>query len=371
MPTLMENPPHLSSSPAKSSPRRRKISPVKKGISFTPKKKSPAKGLKRGVRWRDENEDGALAEFQATPKRIESTPEVSSEEPAPPTLPPGLSTEDSENSSPIPPPPEASLDLKPRSNRFQTGFLSKKAGSSPKPFNPNRSSTLSSAMNTHDAVTCSGFASDSDHSPLREIEPNKAPYHRQSSSLNVVHTASSSELTSGHSGAWGSESDSDRGPTKSSKHKPDFPLDPSESRKIRSALNTAAKRSSTSGGALVSNSVSRAHRRRSPTGSSSGSPPSENMFSASHARRMVRSSDRGAFDSVLSPRTAPVNKHGAVRRMTTHDFGGRSGSGSGDERTSARATPARMSSSEAAGFGGHLRQTSRGSLMGGTKSAWR
>ena len=81
-PSLLDNVPHLGS-PARPSPKRRKFVGPKRGVTFASKKKSssPVKGSKRGVRWRDDTEDGTLAEFQATPQPIESTtPEVSSTE---------------------------------------------------------------------------------------------------------------------------------------------------------------------------------------------------------------------------------------------------------------------------------------------------
>ncbi|KAI5459106.1 P-loop containing nucleoside triphosphate hydrolase protein [Mariannaea sp. PMI_226] len=67
---------HLS--PMKSSPRRRKaLGAAKKGVSFTPVKKS----RNRGVRWRDdESEDGTLADFEKTPQKFESSPEMGSPE---------------------------------------------------------------------------------------------------------------------------------------------------------------------------------------------------------------------------------------------------------------------------------------------------
>lgn len=63
-------------SPTKGSPRRRKVMGAKKGISFTPVKKT----RKGGVRWRDdETEEGTLADFEKTPQKFvspsQSTPE--------------------------------------------------------------------------------------------------------------------------------------------------------------------------------------------------------------------------------------------------------------------------------------------------------
>lgn len=120
--------PHLTSSPMKGSPRRKKVLQVnKKGVQFSPmKKKSPLKS-KRGVRWRDDTENGTLAEFQKTPEHFESTPTSSSIEQPPPqfsTHIPGPALGHN-GSSPIPTPPKASVDLK-GSSRFALGALSKR-----------------------------------------------------------------------------------------------------------------------------------------------------------------------------------------------------------------------------------------------------
>ncbi|KAK5245238.1 tubulin-dependent ATPase kip3, partial [Cryomyces antarcticus] len=304
----------MSSSPVKASPRRRKMGGAKKGISFTPKKKSPVKGLKRGVRWRDDTEDGQLAEFQVTPQQLESTLETSETPELPaPTL-PNLSSTDPADSSPILIPPEPSLDIKSRSgtNRFQTGFLSKKSDGSPAP--PTLTSFFSDMINR-------------DHSPLQDLELNKAP-HR--SSPHVVEPAPS-DLTPPESGANSSASDSDEGGGGRG-----WTADGADAKKIRSAIK--AKRLSSSAGHLTGSAMKREHRRRSPTatsttgagaGAGAGSPPSENsnasaMFTASHARRMVRSekADGAWSGSVLSPRTAPVIKGaGGAARRTTATFG--------------------------------------------------
>ncbi|KAG6000460.1 hypothetical protein E4U21_005414 [Claviceps maximensis] len=64
---------HVFASPMKSSPRRRKVfGAAKKGISFTPVKKS----RKGSVRWRDdESVDGTLADFASTPQQMDTTPD--------------------------------------------------------------------------------------------------------------------------------------------------------------------------------------------------------------------------------------------------------------------------------------------------------
>ncbi|EFY96467.2 kinesin [Metarhizium robertsii ARSEF 23] len=116
-------------SPMKSSPRRRKVfGAAKKGISFTPVKKSKP----RSVRWRDdESEDGTLADFANTPQQMDATPDQSSAErtPIPPPQPTYL-VEDEQNretSSPRIEAPEEEQAATPASKpgRFQAGFLSK------------------------------------------------------------------------------------------------------------------------------------------------------------------------------------------------------------------------------------------------------
>ncbi|RMD42571.1 hypothetical protein DV735_g2545, partial [Chaetothyriales sp. CBS 134920] len=76
--TAMLAPPPLPVSPIKVSPRRRAlVGNGKKAVSFTPKKRV-AKGVKRVVRWRDDTEDGILAEFAKTPqKEASSSPDES------------------------------------------------------------------------------------------------------------------------------------------------------------------------------------------------------------------------------------------------------------------------------------------------------
>ncbi|OCK77764.1 kinesin family protein-like protein [Lepidopterella palustris CBS 459.81] len=327
LPTVVEAARHLTSSPIKSSPRRRKLGGPKKGIQFTPKKKSPAKGLKRGVRWRDDTEEGTLAEFQATPQPIESTPTNSSIVLPPPALPSLISAPEQNSSSPLPIPPETSLDIsKPRSSRFQTGFLSKRSDGSPAP------------------PILTAFSSDSDQSPLREMSANTAP-HR--SSLHHVDTAPvSSDVTPADSCGNSSSSDEDK-----------WTMDQSDVSKIRSAIK---RTSSANQGSFAH--MNRTQRRRSPTAATSCSPPSETaLFTASHARRMVKSERDGEWrTSVLSPRTAPVLK-GAARRTTMAAVEDRAREGS-----ALRNGPVRLSSISTTSS-----TSSRGSLMGGSKSVWR
>ena len=319
LPTMLDAP-HLTSSPMKGSPRRKKMGGVKKGVQFSPmKKKSPSKA-KRGVRWRDDTENGTLTEFQKTPERLESTPTNSSIELPPPTFsaPIVLSSTDRNGSSPIPTPPKASVDLK-RSNRFALGALSKGSSGSPAP------------------PTMYSYTSDSDNtSPLREIGTNAV----RTSSLNVVENALSGVASGENSGNSSSEEEK---------------WTNSDARKIGSAMK---RRSSMNQGSVP---ISRAHRRRSPTATSC-SPPNENsLFSASAARRMVvKNHDADWKNSVLSPRTTPIMK-GAARRTTMAI----TGEDRPREPSSLGRAPIRISSNSSTG------SSSRGSLAPGTKSVWR
>ena len=326
------------SSPARASPKRRKAGVGKKSVSFTPKK-SPGR---RAVRWRDDTENGTLAEFERTPNKVESTPESSSVErieilPAVPELVAvSASASDSTDSSPLPPPPEPSLDIRPKNSRFRTGFLSKKTDGSPAPPRPMQTQLSSS---------------DSDNSPLRDIEPGKASNR---SSLQFVQLASS-DVTPNDSGCT-SSSDIERSTWRA---------DATDAMKIKSAMKRSSSVHSSSMalgmgmGMGGSSSVSRPQRRRSPAGASSGSPPSESaLFTASHARRMVKSDKENLFQgSVLSPRTAPVLKHG--RRTTIGESRAHTGFPVRE--------PSRLSA--VMGSGGRGRDSS-GMIVGG-KSVWR
>ena len=322
--------PHLNSSPlpVRASPKRRKLGGTKKGVSFTPKKKSPIKGLKRGVRWRDDTEDGTLAEFEKTPKRLDATPDNPSTEAStlmPPgddshAMPPPPKTSGLEHSSPIPAPLEPSLEVKPRNNRFKTGFLAKKSDGSPLP------------------PTLTNFSSDSDHSPLRDIEPSKASNR---SSLQYVENS----LQDAHDGSHSSGSDGE-GHWRANKN---------DAMEIKAAIKRTSIAPSSRDSAI------RVQRRRSPTGISSGSPPNDSsMFTASHARRMVKSERENDWrGNVLSPRTAPVMKGSSQRRITMNETRPK-------ETGMVSKEPMRLSTA-ITGSGGSL----RGSLMPGSKGAWR
>lgn len=293
MPSLAAAAPQVFASPMKSSPRRRKAALGKKGISFTPKKKSPSK---RSVRWRDDTESGTLAEFEKTPQKQLSTPEVSSIEqsvvlPVLPSYLAGDVSNDSLGSSPIPTAPEPSIDIKPKVNRFQAGFLSKKSeGSPPPPTITNLSS------------------SDTDQSPLRPLDASNAANR---SSLHIMQAVANDNTPN------------DSGNNSSSEGENSWEADRSDSVRISMALKRSGSVSRASNG---HDSTTR-RRARSPTAATmAGSPPNENnLFTASHARRMVKSEKDPSFHtSVLSPRTAPVMKNN--RRTTIGE--GRQVSGS-------------------------------------------
>jgi kinesin family member 18/19 len=75
---MLASQPQVLASPMKQSPRRRKIAVVRKGVSFTPVKK------KQSVRWRDDETEGTLADFERTPQKF-ATPNESSPDKAVPT----------------------------------------------------------------------------------------------------------------------------------------------------------------------------------------------------------------------------------------------------------------------------------------------
>ena len=281
--TVLAAAPHLYTSPIRSSPKRRKLGGAKKNVSFTPKKKSPTKGLKRGVRWKDDTEDGVLAEFDQTPQRLDSTPvfpspDKNGTEPQEDPTGSALAVSDEPHSSPILVPAESVLDTRPKQDRFKTGFLAKKPDGSPV------------------LPTITRLSSDSEHSPLRDLQPSKAINR---SSLHNVRSLHQEPRVHDHGNSSNSEAEEA------------WKKDTQEAMNIRRAMRRASS-------VVPSNSsVSRTQRRRSPPASASGSPPNENaLFTASHARRMVKSEKENDWKgSVLSPRTAPITKN--FNRRTT------------------------------------------------------
>ncbi|KAL9082771.1 MAG: hypothetical protein Q9159_006184 [Coniocarpon cinnabarinum] len=324
----IQNTARFSMSPAKgSSPRRRvKLGTPRKGVSFTPKKRSPAK---RAVRWRDDTEDGTLAEWSQTPQKQDSTPaqpsSESTQEMLPPKPQPDYLHDSDNNSSPMPTPPSANMDTKPKNGRFQTGFLSRKGNDSPhsKLANP--------------------VSSSPEASPLQEVALNKAngrpssempPPPPHSSMLKENISASSSDSTD------------------------------DETRQVKAAIKRASMSRRQS-----MRDADRIHRRRSPPNPNTYSP-SENhetsLFSTTHARRMKAERDPAIRHSTLSPRTTPVVKQDVVnaRRNTMSDE---------------RPTPRQVSRGSSGPWGkvsvnpglGAAVPGNRGSLAAKPKSVWR
>ena len=279
--------PTATASPVKASPRRRKIAPNRRSINFTPKKPAVTK---RSVRWKDDEEDGSLAEFQKTPQKAECASDSSPDIPLPRASPvpraiPVATRNISppEGASPKSAQMDATLNI-PKNNRFKSGFLSKKNGSSPIPQPPSMSIPLS----------------DNENSPLRDID--------NSSQLNRASLDKPSKIAvrspSGNHSSPMSESTGN------------WKADKEEAIKINSAM----RRTSGTGAGPSANTL-RVHRRRSPSYRSPtpsyGTSPSENtMFTASQARRMGKDRDFDPKPRVLSPRTIPVMKNSSQRRTT-------------------------------------------------------
>ncbi|KAI1907664.1 tubulin-dependent ATPase kip3 [Ophidiomyces ophidiicola] len=294
-------------SPNKGSPRRRKLGAPKKVVAFTPVKTE--KSSKRSVRWKDDVEDGALAEFEKTPQRPQESPEAPSS--CEPTLPPAPTITSalpvptaagSRESSPIPAPPELNAIHVKNNSRFKAGFLSKRTNGSPVPASLPRLPS-----------------SDSENSPLRSIEASSF-LNRQSLDRTSINSQSP------ENGEW----------------KPD---------KLEAMrINSAMRRISGNHAATLPR-VRRRSRSRSPPVISPSPTHNENtMFTASQARRMVKSEkDQDLRLNVLSPRTLPVTKNPGQRRVTSVDLKPRE-----SMRFSGTAIPA----------GGSLRGSPRGTANG-------
>lgn len=301
--------PTTSQSPVKGSPRRRKSVATRRSISFTPKKNP--KPPKRSVRWKDDVEDGALAEFEKTPQQPQPSPKVPSScestLPSPPLMTSAIPIPaygSSRESSPMPTPPELNAVHLKNNNRFKTGFLSKKANGSPVP-QPSKKLLLS----------------DSEKSPLRENGTflNRQPLERSS---------------------FGGSSDNEE----------NWKVDKLEAMRINTALRRL------SGGSANAMTRIRRRSRSPPIASSSPMINENNMFTASQARRMVKSEKEDARISVLSPRTLPVMKNPAQRRVTSAEIRPRDLALMGRENVRLSAT--------AISAGGSLRSSPRVSASG-------
>ncbi|KAK5987026.1 Kinesin-like protein 5 [Cladobotryum mycophilum] len=118
---------HVFASPMKSPRRRKAMGLPKKGISFTPVKKT--KG--RGVRWRDdETEEGTLADFEKTPEPMPDSP-TKHRSPVRTIVPPKIHVSPQQTLNELSSPGQDANDessfLGSKSSRFQAGFLSKGA----------------------------------------------------------------------------------------------------------------------------------------------------------------------------------------------------------------------------------------------------
>lgn len=294
--------PNVNTTPIKASPRKRALmGSAKKGVqlNFTPKKRrSPVKGAKRAVRWRDDTDEGALAEYEKTPQKFTPSPveEPSVELPEIPQISElssfaqRMEAADSPKSSPILPAPEASVIVPSKNDRFKAGFLSKKSEGS-----PNNSTILSAPRVTIQS------SSDTEQSPLREIQLNSEKRRSVSSSRAPQYNGFDSP-------ASGSDAEN---------QDPEELTSKADAMKIRGAIQRSSS-TRTSG-------ISKTHRRRSPTAATAASPPNTgDMFAAGHVRRMVMGPPKtDAWKaSVLSPRVDGVPGHhhrsasGSIRRTT-------------------------------------------------------
>ncbi|KAJ5236355.1 hypothetical protein N7489_006446 [Penicillium chrysogenum] len=291
--------PAAPASPTKGSPRRRKGTAGRKSVSFTPKKVQ-VKVPKRSVRWKDDEEDGTLTEFQKTPKKVESADESSFEDSL---LPP-------RSGSPIP--------------RNIPRVVSPSGSISPTPDEPAESagptlnvqknnSRIFDQENWQLTIGTTTFIQSPSFKkrelPLRDIEG--------SSFMNRTSTERPSRIAvRSPSGNFSS--------SPVSENRDNWKSDKEEAIKINSAMRRMSSGRITSGqfGTQSSNAL-RVHRRRSPTSSTYGTPPADNhMFTASQARRMVKSErEHDTKPRVLSPHTLPVMKH--TGRRTTLGGDGR------------------------------------------------
>ncbi|KAK2071564.1 hypothetical protein P8C59_005976 [Phyllachora maydis] len=257
-------------SPKTSSPRRRKPGLARKGVSFTPVKKSPA--ARRVVRWRDdETEQGTLADFEKTPQRIDATPvqdapdspETKTGAPplVPPPMPSYLSQADhgsgSDSSPSLTLPDMSALVMGgARPNRFQAGFLTKSRASrtNGSPVPPTLSLNLANSSSETEGRS----------TPLRPISVGRAsnnlsppsylgsPHGASPSTLSTLDENSPPKPGSPTAAAAASCSDSESSTL----------VDP---RKLRSALHSAKRRERLS--SMSATAASNAKKRISSIGS--------------------------------------------------------------------------------------------------------
>ncbi|KAJ5384895.1 hypothetical protein N7517_002806 [Penicillium concentricum] len=278
-------------SPTKGSPRRRKGTVGRKSVSFSPKK-AQIKVPKRSVRWKDDEEDGTLTEFQKTPKKADSADEASFEDswlpprsgsPIPRNIPRVISPSGSVSPTPDEPAESAepTLNVQKNNSRFKAG--------------------------TTTIIQSSSFKER--ELPLRDIEG--------SSFMNRTLAERPSRIAvRSPSGNFSS--------SPVSENRDNWKSDKEEAIKINSAMRRMSSGRIASGQFNTpSSNALRVHRRRSPTSNTHATSPADNhMFTASQARRMVKSErEHDVKHRVLSPHTLPVMKH--TGRRTTLGGDGR------------------------------------------------
>lgn len=310
-------------SPMKGSPRRRKASTARKGVSFTPVKKKS-----RAVRWRDDDgESGTLADFALTPRKYESTPEQNSPAKTLPPAPPAPSYLDDsmDESSPSLIIPEATSLPLPKPNRFQAGFLTK-ARPSIGFGSPNASSS---------SLPIKSMESDERPSPLRSLDLAKtanvrSPRTRIASLSPRPSLSPSSGIAAPSNLGLGPMSSADENhPPSSSDSESPRGIDSS---KLRSALHASKRRDrlsgsfvppAGSGGRRVSSFTSGSGMTTQKQTSTHSGPLSSSVNGISRLRRASterrRSPPISCSPADLSVREAKTFTPGQARRM---NFGG-------------------------------------------------
>ncbi|KJZ75477.1 hypothetical protein HIM_05173 [Hirsutella minnesotensis 3608] len=232
---------NVFASPMKLSPRRRKApGAAKKGVSFTPVKKT--KG--RGVRWRDdETEEGTLADFEKTPQPLaQSSPQRrASPQKTIDTVMNGAAPADTGRSSLSPSGGGATGLAAAKSGRFQAGFLSKSSrassgigSGSPLPTPPTLSLNLSSANSPEPERPM----------PLRTLDAAKAGNMSPPAALAVQRTRLSPRLPRPASAASAAVAD-ENAPLHQHRGSPEAVSDSEcgsiDPRKLRNAMYSAKK----------------------------------------------------------------------------------------------------------------------------------
>lgn len=372
-------PTHEHASPLKS-PRRRKAVNVKKGVSFSPAKKKLTP--KRVVRWRDNEQEGTLADFDKTPKKFDPSPSPRHAIVSPdtsslpqPTIPSYLlsTVESNSDSSPSLTLPETSSLPTTKSSRFQAGFLSKSRPSQ------EGSSPLSGPPSMRLNLAAVGTGKDGRASPLRSLDLDKAGNNNSPSSSgslrsstrkpprltpldeNSPPTVAPFDAPASHAGDASfsaSASDSDSEPTTTI-----------DATKLRTALHLAKRRERLSGlGGTASSSAKRVSgvggapggtdRRRSVhhrVSASYSGPLASSTNGISRQRRRSGSAEQAVSNSSSRQRSPPIScsppggarafTAGQARRM---NMGGGGGGGGGSMKLDGILSPKTMADKSSA-----------------------